>query len=119
MGPAQVIADMRQAAELGRQYAQALELPEAEYRAWLTSLDEAGKTNPFVADFVTSLGGAVDKTQAITVRSAMAVAGLAVMQDGPDALQSHPDPTTGQPFTYKQTADGFDLESSFPFLEGK
>jgi hypothetical protein len=116
MGLGQAIADLRQVEELQRQYAQALELTEAEYRNWLTSLDEAGKTNPFVAVFVTSLGGAVDKTQAITVRSAMAVAGLAVIQDGPDALQLHPDPTTGQPFAYTQTANGFALESSSPFL---
>jgi hypothetical protein len=47
----------------------------------------------------------------------MAVAGLAVMQDGTDALPSHPDPTTGQPFTYKQTSDGFELESSFQVAE--
>jgi hypothetical protein len=115
--PAQVIADIRQAADLRRQYAQALDLPEAEYRAWLTTLDEAGKVNPFVEVLVTPFGKAVDKTQTMTVMSAMAVAGLAVMQDGPDALQSHPDPSTGQPFAYARTADGFELQSSFQFLE--
>ena len=51
----------------------------------------------------------------MTVRSAMAAAGLAVMQDGPDTLQSHLDPSTGKPFVYKQTPDGYDLESSFQF----
>lgn len=112
MAPVQVIADMRQAAELERQYAQALDLPEAEYRAWLTSLDESGKTNPFIGR-LTAHEQAVIKTQAVTVMSAMAVAGLAVMQGGPDALQSHPDPATGQPFAYTQTDDGFELESSF------
>lgn len=111
--PAQVIADIRQAAELRGQFAKALGLPEAEYRAWLTSLDEAGKANPFVGLYVTPLDQAVTKTQAMTVKSAMAVAGLAVTQDGTDALQTHPDPSTGQPFAYKQTPDGFELESSF------
>ena len=48
----------------------------------------------------------------------MAAAGLAVIQDGPDALSSHPDPSTGQPFTYTQTDDGFALESTFQ-LNGK
>jgi hypothetical protein len=48
----------------------------------------------------------------------MAAAGLAVMQDGPDALASYPDPATGQPFTYTQTDDGFVLESGFQ-LKGK
>jgi hypothetical protein len=114
--PAQIIADLRQAAELRSQYAQALGLPDADYRAWLASLDEAGKTNPFIEVYVASFEQAVIKTQTMTVMSAMAGAGLAVMQAGPDALQSHPDPTTGQPFAYTQTADSFALESSFPFL---
>ena len=117
MGLAQAIADLRQVAELQQQYAQALALPEAEYRAWLTSLDEAGKTNPFVAVFVTGLQNVVIRTQAMTVRSAMAAAGLAVIQDGPAALQSNPDPSTGQPFTYTQSADGFELQSSFQLSE--
>jgi hypothetical protein len=115
--PAQIIADMRQVAELRGQYVQALGLPEADYHNWLTSLDEAGKANPFVELFVEPLESAVIRTQAMTVRSAMAAAGLAVMQGGPDALQSHPDPSTGQPFTYAQTADGFELQSSFQFQE--
>jgi hypothetical protein len=113
MDPVQMIACLRQAADLQRQYAQALEMPDAEYQAWLASLQAASNTNPIVGMEVSSLRPAVDKTQAMTVNSAMAVAGLAVTQDGTDALQLHPDPTTGQPFAYQQTADGFELESSF------
>jgi len=112
-GLAQYIAQMRQAAELQAQYAKASELTDAQYQAWLTNLDEAAKTNPIVAMFVSSLGLATDKTQAMKIRSAMAAAGLAVMQNGTDALQSHPDPTTGQPFAYRQTPNGFELESTF------
>jgi hypothetical protein len=80
-------------------------------------VDEAGKTDPLVGYLVTGLWKAVDKTQAMTVRSAMAAAGLAVMQDGPGALQSHPDPSTGRPFAYIQTANGFELQSSFQVAE--
>ena len=116
MGPVQAIADIRQVAELEKQFANALNLPEAEYREWMSSLDAFRKTNPFV-NALLPIENVVDKTQAMTVRSAMAAAGLAVTQDGPDALQSHPDPTTGQPFAYKQTPDGFALESSFQFAQ--
>ena len=115
---AQTIAYLRQVAELQGQYAQALGLPEAEYRAWLANLDEAAKSNPFVEPLVTMLGGAVNRTQAMTVRTAMAEAGLAVLQDGPGALQTNPDPLTGKSFTYTQTADGFELQSTFQ-LSGK
>jgi hypothetical protein len=117
MGTVQAIADIRQAAELQRQYAQALGLPEADYRKWLTSLDVVRKTNLFVDLLVTPLEKARDRTQAMMVESAMAVAGLAVMQGGPGTLQSHPDPTTSQPFAWTQIADGFELESGFQVLE--
>jgi hypothetical protein len=113
MGLAQAVADLRQVAELEREYADALVLPDAEYSAWMASRDEAGIANPFVAFYVTPLERSVDHAQYATVISAMAAAGLAVMQDGPDALSSYPDPATGRPFTYTQTDDGFTLESGF------
>jgi hypothetical protein len=113
MGPAQAIANYRQTAELEGEYAQVLVMPDAEYDAWLTRRDQAGIANPLVAESVTPLVNAVDRAQYATVISAMTAAGLSVMQDGPDALDSYPDPATGQPFTYTQTDDGFTLESGF------
>ena len=113
MGPAQAIAHLRQTAELEGEYAEVLAMPDAEYDAWMARLDEAGNAKPFVEVFLTPYDNAVDKAHYMTVYSTMAAAGLAVMQDGPDALDSHPDPATGQPFTYTQTDDGFTLESGF------
>jgi hypothetical protein len=118
MGAAQAIADLRRAIELEREYAQALVMPDANYSAWVASRDEAGIANPFVGEFMTPLERTADQTQYATVNSAMAAAGLAVMQDGPDALPSYPDPATGHPFTYTQTDDGFVLESGLQF-QGK
>jgi hypothetical protein len=115
LGHMQAATDIRQVAELEKQFAKALELPEAEYREWLASLEAVRKTNPFVDLLLTPIEPVVNKTQAMTVMSAMAAAGLAVMQDGPDALQSHPDPTTGQPFTYTPTSEGFELQSGYQF----
>jgi hypothetical protein len=113
MGQAQAAAAIRQAAELRFEYAQVLVMPDTEYSVWMASLHEDENANPFVGVFVTPLEQAVDRTQYATVISAMAAAGLAVMQDGPDALDSYPDPATGQPFTYTQTDDGFTLQSGF------
>jgi hypothetical protein len=118
MEPTQMSAYIRQKADLQRQYAQTLGLPEAEYRAWLTSQEAIRKTNPFAEQFLSIIETVLTRTQAMTVYSAMAVAGLAVTQDGTEALQSHPDPTTGRPFTYQQTPDGYEFESSFQ-LNGK
>ena len=47
------------------------------------------------------------------VNRAMMVAGLAVAQDGADALQSHIDPSGGKAFVYMETPDGFEPQSSF------
>ena len=110
--PAQAVAGMRQAAELEREFADALLLSEAEYRDALARVQAAGKPNPFAEVFLSN-EGLVDKTQAMTVRSAMVAAGLTVMQSGPQALQSRLDPTTGKPFAYTQTTVGFELQSDY------
>jgi hypothetical protein len=114
--PVQAVAAMRQLADLERECAKALGASDAEYREWLTRLRDAQKTNPFAEMVLPAFfERAVDRTQAMTVRSAMVAAGLAVMQNGTGALQSHPDPATGQPFVYTQTADGFQLQSGKQF----
>ena len=43
----------------------------------------------------------------------MTVAGLALMQEGPGVLTRHLDPATGQPFIYRPTATGFELQSAY------
>jgi len=43
------------------------------------------------------------------------VAGLAVAENGTEALAAHPDPASGKPFVYTKTDDGFELQSSFVF----
>jgi hypothetical protein len=60
----------------------------------------------------------VAKVRAAEVNRALVVAGLAVAENGPDALAAHPDPSSGQPFVYTETADGFVLQSSHQ-LNGK
>lgn len=111
--PNQVIPYLRQAKELQLEYVRALQLPEAEYRECLTRLHAAEKTNPLVGIFVSAYESVVDKTRAMTVRTAMVTAGLAVTRDGQEALQSHVDPSTGQPFAYVETDEGFELQSSY------
>ena len=115
MDQAQTIAYLRQIAELQRQYAQTLELPEADYNKWLAGQTAFRQTNPFANIFFSTMGENMTKTQLFTVYNAMAAAGLAVVREGMGALQLYTDPSTGLPFTYRQTADGYELESSFPF----
>ncbi len=111
----QGISSIRQAAELSREWAEKLGLPEAEYHEWLTHLQAVMRTNPIAVIFLGALEITENKTQRATISAAMLVAGFAVMSDGPNALLSRPDPATGRPFTYTQTADGFELQSGYQF----
>ena len=117
LGPTQAIADIRQVAEIEREFANRFESTEANQREWMADLEAGNTINPFVGIFFFADERVVSTTQAATVKNALAAAGLAVIENGLDALQSHSDPATGQPFTYTQTADGFDLESRFQFRE--
>ena len=116
MDPQQAIADILQVAELNREWVEMLGSSDAAYREWFARLESIRKTNPMAENFLPTIEQTVDRTQAVTVGSAMVAAGLAVMQSGTEALQSHPDPVTGQPFVYTETANGFQLQSSYQFL---
>jgi hypothetical protein len=52
-------------------------------------------------------------TRLTALERAMVVAALSVVQGGSAALQNYPDPATGNPFTYTETSDGFELQSVY------
>ena len=107
------LADMKQVADLDRELAKALSSSsENELEAWQTHSTELAASNPF-AKINEAYEAFVDRAQRAAVSRAMVVAGLAVAQNGTDALASHPDPSSGQPFVYTETPDGFELQSSY------
>ena len=106
---------MRSLREWETQYVKALQLPEVDYQEWLTHLHEAEKTNPLLGSMMSAFEIVMERSRRASVTTAMVAAGLAVTRDGETALQSHPDPSTGGPFTYTRTADGFELQSGYQF----
>jgi hypothetical protein len=70
-----------------------------------------GKTNLAVNLFTSSFESVLIRTQREFVRAEMVAAGFAVLKTGRDALQTYPDPASGQPFKYTETSNGFELES--------
>jgi hypothetical protein len=60
-----------------------------------------------------TLEGLVNKAREAVVDRKMAAAGLAVLQSGQEALSAYPDPASGQPFVYREKADGFQLQSDY------
>ena len=86
---------------------------ETQYQLWLGRMQAAQTTNLFLKMLWPALENVVDRARATVVQRAMVSAGLTVLQSGPEALSTYPDPATGQPFQYQQTADGFQLQSVY------
>jgi hypothetical protein len=79
---------------------------------------ELQASNPLAGDFFGGLDQFVDRACRAEVNRALLVAGLAVAQDGVDALESYPDPASGESFAYTETAAGFELQSTYQ-MNGK
>ncbi len=112
MSREQALAGMRQVAALEREYAKVLELPDAEYNAWLAKLNQTRQANPLVDMLWPAMDQMLERTRATVIQRAMAVAGLQVLASGPAVLTQYPDPATGQPFIYRPSANGFELQST-------
>ena len=108
-----VAAMMRQVPDMEREYAGVLTQTETQYQLWLGRMQAAQTTNLFLKMLWPALENVVDRARATVVQRAMVSAGLTVLQSGPEALSTYPDPATGQPFQYQQTADGFQLQSVY------
>jgi len=112
--PATVVAQLKQVADFTRNTATSLSSGSAvEYETWLQQANELSATNIFAKLLLPVLGVVVQKAQAETVNQALVLAGVAVTTDGPAALAAHPDPSTGQPFTYREVPGGFELQSNY------
>jgi hypothetical protein len=105
---------LEQIADSERELARALaSSSEDEYEAWLKHTAELQASNPLAKDLMPDYDPFVNKARGEEVNRALVVAGLAVAQGGTESLPSHPDPSSGQPFVYTETADGFQLQSTY------
>jgi hypothetical protein len=114
MDRATALAKFQQVADSERDLARALASGSAdEYEAWLKESAELQESNPLAKVFLSSYDKYVARADRAAINRAFVEAGLAVSEEGASALQSHPDPSNGQPFVYTETADGFELQSGF------
>jgi hypothetical protein len=118
MSQEQIVAKMREVAALERDYVRVMELPDTEYQAWLAKVQAAQQTNPLIDMLWPVMDRVTDRTRAMVVQRALAVAGLQVLASGPTVLTQYRDPASGQPFLYRPTATGFELSSTYQ-LNGK
>lgn len=110
---AQIIQLHQQFTEWEREYVQTTGLSDHEYQAWQEKWRAVQQTNPLIASVLPVLESAMDKARATVVQRALISAGLALLLSEPNALQSHLDPASGNAFTYRPTADGFELQSTY------
>ncbi len=101
-------------AELERELGKILAAGSAEeYEAWLRKFDQIQESNSLVELLLPPLEAFVSRVQRAEVARAMVVTALGVAETGTEALAAHPDPATGEPFIYTETADGFELQSGY------
>jgi hypothetical protein len=116
MDQATVLVALKQVADSERELATALaSSSQDEYKAWQQHVEELETSNPLAAEPLSAWTVFLDKMRAAEVNRQLLVAGLAVAQEGADALPSHLDPSSGEPFTYTETDDGFELRSNYQF----
>ena len=85
--------------------------PEQFERDYKSKLEPLSKANPIIRVMTPNLPR-FRWTEAYTqTRRALLRAAIAVQMAGPRALDQHPDPYDGKPFSYKSIERGFQLES--------
>jgi hypothetical protein len=85
--------------------------PEQFERAYKTEIEGASKANPLIRQFTPAIPRFRWAEAYIQTRRAMLETAIAVRLDGPSALNRHPDPYDGNPFSYTPLDGGFRLES--------
>ncbi len=111
---ASVLAEYQQVADSERELAKALaSSSEDDYEAWLKHSEELRASSPLAEMLLPAFYGVMDRARRAEVNRAMVVAGLAVAENGTEALSAHLDPVSGKPFVYTKTDGGFELQSSY------
>jgi hypothetical protein len=108
------IATLKQFSSIERNLAAAsIYSPANDFASWLKRSNDLQKFDATAADFLANCYAFIGSVQDAAVSRALVVTALAVARDGVGALQTYPDPSSGQPFAYKESPDGFELRSTY------
>jgi hypothetical protein len=111
--PAALMAQVQWTIQMEQAGATALEEPDSQFQQWL-SQESAGNTEaPVQSESLQLFAATRHVVQMIMVDDAMLMAGMALERNDQAQFQSIVDPVSGQPFMYTQTANGFQLSSTF------
>lgn len=109
--PAAWNAQFEHISAIEKKFGETLAWSESDYQAWWQDVVAQAKDSPIEAAMIPVLDATRNNLQRAQTRRAMLTAGLEVMQSGPGALSSFPDPSTGSSFSYTASPQGFELQS--------
>ena len=89
--------------------------PDAQFQQWWTQKAAEAAAMPLVSVALPALEKVRTQSQALMAQNAMLDAGIALEQNDQTQFQSINDPASGKPFTYTQTANGFQLGSALQY----
>jgi len=119
LSPAQVVSQFQWIEQTEEELGGTLQEPDAEFQQWWAAKQAEAASMPLAASALQAIATSRARAQSVVVQNLMVQAGLALEQGGQAQFQAITDPTTGQPFTYTQTANGFTITSSFKSSNGK
>jgi hypothetical protein len=85
--------------------------PRAQFEQWWNQKTAEASSVPLTAPILSALAATRNMEEVSLTQSALLAAGIALGQNDQAQFESILDPSTGQPFTYTQTANGFQLGS--------
>lgn len=113
--PQEAVSEMEWLAQTEQALGNTLEEPDVQFQQWWTQKQAEASSMPLASPALASLALARNVAQVSLVESPMLEAGLAMEQGNQAQFQSFVDPSTGRPFSYTQTANGFQLASPLQY----
>jgi len=111
--PEEMVSEMQWMIQTEATMGTTLMEPDAQFQQWWAQKLSEVSSTPLATDgALPAFVAARTQSQMALVENAMVQAGMALEQNDQAQFQSITDPVTGQPFTYTQTATGFQLGSA-------
>jgi hypothetical protein len=117
--PAEIASEMQWIEQTEEALGGTLQESDAQFQQWWAQKEAETASMPVAAHTLAVMTSPRINAQSALVLDVMVEAGLALEQGEQAQFQAITDPTTGQPFTYTQTAGGFQLASPFKNPNGK
>jgi hypothetical protein len=119
ISPAEAVSEMQWLLQTEQALGGSLQEPDAQFQQWWTQKQAEAASMPLANTGLGSLEDVRTLAEGSVVESAMLAAGMALEQNDQAQFQSIIDPASGQPFTYTQTATGFQLGSALMKHNGR